>query len=460
MEIDPKAGVGRRTRDSQHRVAPIVEPSPLPVVELQGSTHVVSDANPAFCELLGKSRAEMVGKSFAEIALDGDECLPILDQAYQTGEVARPSHNGDRETSRPPCLYATWPALDPSERPTGVIIELTKADHFHRDAAAINGALLISGLHQHELTAEAVELNARLANEITERKLAESALQTANRRLADQAGELKRLVAERTEKLRETVADLEGFSYSVAHDMRAPLRGMQGFAQILLDEHADQLDATARSYLDWIASSAVRMDLLIQDVLNYTRVMRSEALLASVDLDKLIRDIIATYPKWQPPKAVIQIEGPLPSVLGHEGFLTQCVSNVLSNAVKFVAPGVTPHIRIWAEERSPTPTPTPWPPVEGKPAAASKNEEPVIWVWFEDNGIGIAASDRSRIFRMFERINPADKFEGTGIGLTIVRKAIQRLGGRIDFESEPGKGSKFWMELRKAPTLTTPSTPK
>jgi len=145
---------------------------------------------------------------------------------------------------------------------------MTQAPSFHLDAAAINEALLISGLHQHELTAEAVKLNTLLEKEINERKLAEAALQKANIQLADQAGELERLVAERTAKLRETVADLEAFSYSVAHDMRAPLGGMQGFARILLDSHAHQLDATAQDYLERIASSAARMDLLIQDVLN------------------------------------------------------------------------------------------------------------------------------------------------------------------------------------------------
>jgi signal transduction histidine kinase len=119
--------------------------------------------------------------------------------------------------------------------------------------------------------------------------------------------------------------------------------------------------------------------------------------------------------------------------------------------VKFVARGVTPRVRIWAEERSASATQAPWPDENGKAPEGWANEGQVIRLWFEDNGIGIAEGDRSRVFRMFDRINPADRFEGTGIGLTIVRKAIQRLGGRIDFESEVGKGSRFWIELKKAP---------
>jgi signal transduction histidine kinase len=259
---------------------------------------------------------------------------------------------------------------------------------------------------------------------------------------------LERLVVERTEKLRETIGELEAFSYSVAHDMRAPLRGMQGFATILLEEHAGQLDAVAHSYLERIARSAVRMDTLIQDVLDYTRVLRGEARLTPVDLDRLTRDIIATYPDWQSSKADIQISGTLPFVLGHEGFLTQCVSNLLSNAVKFVAPGVTPRIRIWAED---------WTPLDQAPrhdhggngSGGKTRDGPIVRVWFENNGIGIASKDHDRVFRMFERVNSAEDFEGTGIGLTIVRKAVERMGGRIDFQSEPGKGSQFWIELKK-----------
>ncbi|MDB6170374.1 MAG: hypothetical protein JWM88_3238 [Verrucomicrobia bacterium] len=440
MGDDPTPDAERDPPDSRHRAAPIIERAPLPIIEVQGSAHIVSYVNPAFCLLLGKSREELVGKPFSEIVPGGSECLPILDHVYQSGEAVTHACKVDAETNPAHWLYAIWPALDTNERPVGVIIQLTRAVNFRRDAAAINEALLISGLHQHELTAMAEK-------EISERKRIEAALQTANHRLADQAGELERLVAERTEKLRETVADLEGFSYSVAHDMRAPLSGMQGFARILLDDHADKLDAVAHSYLERIASSAARMDMLIQDVLNYTHVMRSEAALAPVDLNKLVEDIVATYPNWQPPAARIDLEDTLPRVLGHEGFLTQCISNLVSNAIKFVAPGVTPRVRIWAEDR---PHFAAQASENGKMAAGPASDGPVVRVWFEDNGIGIPPGARSRVFRMFERINPADQFEGTGMGLTIVRKAVQRMGGRVDFESEAGKGSKFWIELKKA----------
>jgi signal transduction histidine kinase len=278
-----------------------------------------------------------------------------------------------------------------------------------------------------ERTAEWSEANLALLAEIKERKEAGKALRETRDRLAEQAAELERRVQERTAKLAESVADLEAFSYSVAHDMRAPLRGMQGFAHLLLEEHSGNLGAEARDYLARIASSATRMDLLIQDALGYTQVLRSETELKPVDLDLVARQLVTNFPGWQPPRVEISIDGKLPSVLGHEGFVVQCLSNLIGNAVKFVAPGTTPRVRIWAEQL-----------------------ETDVRVYIEDNGIGIAAQDHDRIFRMFERINPARDYEGTGIGLAIVRKTVERMKGRVDFESEPGRGTRFWIELKKA----------
>jgi len=147
-----------------------------------------------------------------------------------------------------------------------------------------------------------------------------------------------------------------------------------------------------------------------------------------VDMDRLIRDIIETFPNGQPIKPQVRIKGTLPPVIGNEALLGQCVSNLLSNGTKFVSPGTAPKMKISFEE------------IDG----AS------IRLWFRDNGIGIPPENRERIFRLFERIHPAAEYEGTGIGLTIVRKAIERMDGQVGFESEPGKGTDFWIQLRKA----------
>jgi PAS domain S-box-containing protein len=268
---------------------------------------------------------------------------------------------------------------------------------------------------------------AILFTDISERRRSETALLAAKNEIGQHALHLEQMVAERTGQLQETIGELEGFSYSVSHDMRAPLRAMQSFASFLVDEYANKLDEQGVHYLNQIMRSAVRLDSLIQDVLSYTRILHSKLPLARIDLDRLVREIIETFPNGQPIKPEIHIKGRLPDVLGNEALLAQCVSNLLSNGAKFVSAGTTPRMEISAE-------------------AARDNS---IRVWFKDNGIGIAPENHDRIFRLFERIHPVTDYEGTGIGLTIVRKAVERMGAEVGFDSELGKGSKFWIQLKK-----------
>lgn len=260
--------------------------------------------------------------------------------------------------------------------------------------------------------------------DITERKRAEAALHEAHEQLRSHALHLEALVRQRTARLNEMVADLEAFSYSIVHDMRAPLRAMQGFAQILAEE-CQAMSPAAAEYVRRIKSGAQRMDRLIQDGLSYSRMMREDLPLAPLDLAALIRGIIDTYPAFQGPAAVIELEGAFPLVRGNEAALTPCISNLLDNAVKFVAPGVIPRVRIWAERRN------------GH-----------VRVLFRDNGIGIPPEAHAKIFEIFHRLDP--KYSGTGIGLAIVKKAAERMGGTTGVESAPGQGSTFWLELPKA----------
>lgn len=236
---------------------------------------------------------------------------------------------------------------------------------------------------------------------------------------------LEWIVADRTAKLRETIAELESFSYSIAHDMRAPLRSLQGFSELLLQDHSAGLDAEGQGFLRRIATAAGRMDKLIQDVLNYSRIVRGELPLEPVDVAALVRSIVETYPPLASEHADIELKGDFPAVLGNEAMLTQVLSNLLGNAVKFVAPGERPRVSVSA-------------------AATSTR----VTFSIRDNGIGIPESQHAKIFEIFQQA--AIGYGGTGIGLAIVRKAVERMGGRVGVESAPGAGSTFWFEMPRA----------
>lgn len=159
--MEPKTGL-------RSHAAPLIERAPLPLVELQGDSHVVTYVNSAFCKLVGKTRAELLGRGFEEIVRGGGECVPLLDQVYKTGEAV--THVRLDEVEAAHWLYAIWPALDEKECPVGVIVQMTKSAGFRQNTVAVNEALLISGLRQHELTEEAEKLNEQLKAEIDERK--------------------------------------------------------------------------------------------------------------------------------------------------------------------------------------------------------------------------------------------------------------------------------------------------
>jgi signal transduction histidine kinase len=235
---------------------------------------------------------------------------------------------------------------------------------------------------------------------------------------------LESLVNERTASLRQVIAQIEEFSYTVSHDLRAPVRAMRGYADIILQDHGWRLDAEARELLTRIVRSGTRMDRLILDLLTYSRMSRRELRLEPVSLDKLVREVVQQYPDMRPERADIEVAGPLPDVIAHEPSLSQVISNLLSNAVKFVRPHGRPHVRVSFDRR-----------------------DSQARLWIEDNGIGIKPEHQSRLFGMFERIHPECEYEGTGIGLAIVRKAVERMNGAVGVESDGVSGSRFWIEL-------------
>jgi PAS domain S-box-containing protein len=238
---------------------------------------------------------------------------------------------------------------------------------------------------------------------------------------------LEATVAQRTAELTASNQQLEAFVYSIAHDLRAPLRSMQGFSALLVEEADDALSAEGRDYAERINKSAQFMDALLTDLLAFSRVSREQIELAAVDLETAVQAVLSRWDKRiQEKSARVESAGPWPAVLAHARTLDQVLSNLLSNALKFGAPDVPAAVCMRAEERDG------W-----------------VRVWVEDKGIGIAPEHQEQIFRLFNRLH-GEAYGGTGIGLAIVEKGVERMGGRVGLESSLGQGSRFWLELRRA----------
>ena len=239
--------------------------------------------------------------------------------------------------------------------------------------------------------------------------------------------ELRRKVGERTRELEEKTKQLESFCYTVAHDLRAPLRSINGYADLLIEELAEPDPQAKLEMLERIKTATRRLDLLIRDLLAYTRLTQVDIHFEPVKLGAAVQVALNELrPQIEHTKAAVHVDPAMPVIHGEKTIVEQMIVNLVSNAVKFTRPGRPPAIDISAEE----------------------NGE---WVRLRvrDQGIGIPASYQQRIFKVFERLQVSRDYPGTGIGLAIVAKGVERLGGRYGVESEPGQGSTFWIDLKK-----------
>ncbi len=265
---------------------------------------------------------------------------------------------------------------------------------------------------------------SKIARNVTEQERTRTELETARTQLAAANADLEGRVAERTEALNEALTQMQEFSYTVSHDLRSPVRAMQGYAAAILELYGAQLDARGKDFLQRIVRSGVRMDKLIRDVLIYSRLSLSNIQKQKVDLEKLLTDTLLQYEEFQGGRIEVVVRHPLSTVCADEVLLIQVLANVFGNALKFVPPGVKPRVEVWTEE------------------GAGKTR-----IWVKDNGIGIKPEFQSRIFGMFERAHQDPRVEGTGIGLAIARRVLGRMGGEIGVESDGEHGSAFWIEL-------------
>lgn len=370
----------RRAEEASRRLAAIVEQSEDAFIGTSPDG-IVETWNAGAERLFGYGEAEMLGRAMTQIvpAQSSDELRAALSHAVAGQEV-----------------------------------EYLETLGVRRDGELLHLAVTVSPIVN---ASGRVVAAATVARDVSRRKRDEAEIQRLNAALSNRVAQLEAMNRE-----------LESFSYTVSHDLRAPLRAVQGFSEALLQDYGMSLDDTARGFVHRAVEAAARMDRLIRDLLEYSRLARVELALEPVDLAVATADAAAQLEReLAERRATVEILGDLPTVRGDGRTVAQAVANLLSNAVKFVTAGTTPHVRVWAEER-----------------------DRMVRLWVEDNGIGIAEEHQQRIFHVFERLHAQEAYPGNGAGLAIVRRAAERMGGAAGVESRPGAGSRFWIELAAA----------
>jgi signal transduction histidine kinase len=245
--------------------------------------------------------------------------------------------------------------------------------------------------------------------------------------------ELEQRVTERTAELASKTRELEAFTYTVAHDLKAPLRGIDGYSRLLLEDHLNTFDDKGQGFLKTIRSSADQMKQLIEDLLAYSQAERRELNASRIELRSFIEKLVAERSADLEARGIavtLNVNGD--SVTADAAALGQAVRNYLDNAVKFTRDSAEPRIEIGGEFY-----------------------DKVLRIWVRDNGTGFDVKYQEQIFDIFRRLHSADDYPGTGIGLAIVRKAIERMNGRVWAESEPGRGATFYIEIPSSPPEVT-----
>jgi len=259
-------------------------------------------------------------------------------------------------------------------------------------------------------------------------------LREARDKLARTNEDLERQVRERTVQLVEANANLQSFSYTAAHDLRSPLRSIKSFSEIVVEDFGASLGADGRSMLERISASADQLARLLDNLLEYSKMSQAELKLEPVSLAKAVGEVQALLQgDIRARNAIVTAADPLPEVIGHAATVVLLITNLLSNALKFIPSDVQPQVRIWEERNG-----------------------DCVRLYVQDNGIGIAPRDQEKIFDAFQRLHSKQAYPGTGLGLAIVRKGAERMGGRAGVESEPGKGSRFWVEFKAAERAVQP----
>lgn len=423
-------------------IVPVLEGNrPFAYLMLRRRLSATPDGGRVLGQLIGLDGGLLIGNAAGDVWTDFYHATPAPPSEAVSGPQVHAYQRADTAVFGKVIAIENSPWLLALEMPQATVLARTRA--FRWRVAAIAGivvvvAVAVAWWASRRMTRpllQVTEAAEAIAAGQTTTTLAVSRQDEIGRltgafnimagKVAQSHAQLEAQVAERTATLQETLHELEAFSYTVSHDLRAPLRGMQGFAQALLEDYSPQLDETGRDYARRVVDASRKMDVLIQDLLSYSRLSREQLSIGSVDLDPIAVEVSRGVEDAVNRRGGrIDIVAPLGRVAGNGRILHQMVFNLVGNAVKFVPPDVAPAVRMFSESRN------------GR-----------LRLWVEDNGIGIAPEHQQRIFGVFERLHGGEAYPGTGIGLAIVRRGAERMGGDAGVESSPGRGSRFWIEV-------------
>ncbi len=301
-------------------------------------------------------------------------------------------------------------------RGTSLFHMLANGEAYKADAVAEVIALAISVLMVIGM--------ARIAPVFRSIKQAKEDAQRAEKQVRTLKEVLEVRVVQRTAQLEAANKELEAFSYSVSHDLRAPLRAINGFSHVLQEEYSNKLDEEGKRLLNVVRDNAARMGQLIDDILRFSHAGRLEINYSEIDMEKMAHavtaELMATDPSSWPQ---MEIE-PIPPAFGDSAMMRQVLVNLISNAIKFSRTNATPKIKV----------------------GSSKGEDETIY-FVKDNGVGFDMQYAGKLFGVFQRLHSENEFEGTGVGLAIVKSIVARHGGRVWAEGKVGEGATIYFAL-------------
>ncbi len=381
LDIAERRLAEQALRESEEKFALAFRTSPYAITITRMKDFRFIDFNEAFCSISGFTREEVVGNTSHDLSLWADE------------------EDRDRVVAK----------LLQGQKVVGEEFRFQRKD-----------GQILAGLFSAEVLLLRNEkcILSSIAD-ITERKRAEERIRVLNERLEER-------VRERTAELEASVKELEAFSYSVSHDLRAPLRAVTGFSHILLSDYGPRLDAEGWRICSVIRESARNMGTLIDELLAFSRLGRAAMQRSTVDMKTMANSI---FRELTTPETCERIDfqvGPLPSAVGDPTLVRQVWMNLLGNAVKFASQKDRAVIQV----------------------SASQQGDDVVYA-VRDNGAGFDMRYADKLFGVFQRLHSAKEFEGTGVGLAIVQRIILRHGGRVWAEAEPDNGATFYFSMKK-----------